>query len=170
MNRFALVRNGEVITVFETVRPKSDFPDIAAMLAEVGPEVRQGWFRHPDGSFAERPFRTLDEAKAEARARIAEARWVAEGAGVEFSGFIVTTDDRAKLMLSAATVKATRNPTFTTQWKTAGGRFVMLNSAQIVALFDAVSNFVDGLFKREATLAVQIDAAQSAAEADTVNW
>jgi hypothetical protein len=49
MTRYAYVRNDQVVTVFETDRPASDFPDLT--LEVVGPAVRDNMVRDGVGGF-----------------------------------------------------------------------------------------------------------------------
>ena len=77
----------------------------------------------------------------------ADARWEKEAAGITFNGMPVMTDDRSKMMIMGARVKATDDPDFTTQWKTESG-FVTLDAAALIAVSDAVLAHVDHVLRR----------------------
>jgi len=92
----------------------------------------------------------LAAARAHRLAEIAAYRWQRENAGMTVNGIAVRTDDRSKMMLSAARLRA--EPV---RWKTPNG-FVNLTIAEINAMFEAVSNYVQACFDREAELTEQI--------------
>lgn len=102
---------------------------------------------------------TLEELKAERLAATAERRWQAETGGISVAGIDVRTDDRSKLMLTGARVKAAADAGFETQWVTADGQIVPLAAAQIIAISDAVLAHVDLCFAHFAGLAAAIAAA-----------
>ncbi len=102
---------------------------------------------------------SLTEQKAAKLATAAERRWQTETGGITVGGISVHTDDRSKLMLTGARVKAAANAGFETQWVTADGQIVALTAAQIIAISDAVLAHVDACFAHFATLAAAIDAA-----------
>lgn len=84
-------------------------------------------------------------------ARIAARRWEAETGGIVFSGLIIATDDRSKLLINGAAVEAMLDPDYSMQWKTPAG-FVELSSAQVLAVARAVRAHVQKCFDREADL------------------
>lgn len=97
-------------------------------------------------------------------------RWEKETGGIEVAGLPVHTDDRSKMMIMGARIKADANPDFTTQWKTAGGSFFKLDAAMLIAVSDAVLEHVGtcfaieesvlaGIAAEEITSTEQIDAA-----------
>ena len=86
----------------------------------------------------------------------ANARWEKEAAGITFNGMPVMTDDRSKMMIMGARVKASDDPDFTTQWKTEAG-FVTLDAAALIAVSDAVLQHVDQCFGLEAQAMAGID-------------
>ncbi len=180
MSGFALIAGGQVaevvpirngITIDDTTYP-ADILVVwsEAELAEIGirpivePEV-------PDGkivisselvveggavvrqvTLANVPPPTTEELTA----YTANARWRAEAGGISVIGLPVHTDDRSKMMLMGARVKAQADTTFVTHWKTADGSFFPLDAATIIALSDAVLAHVDGCFRREAEVLAAI--------------
>lgn len=87
----------------------------------------------------------------------AAQRYAKEVGGITVSSVPVATDDRSKLMIAGARIKADANPEFTTKWKTAGG-FVPIDAATIIAISDAVLSHVDACFETEDEVLAEIDA------------
>jgi hypothetical protein len=84
-------------------------------------------------------------------ARIAERRYEVETAGITVDGMAINTDDRAKTLINGSAIKAMRSLAYTLRWKTPEG-FVDLPSAQVLVMAEAVADFVQGCFDREADL------------------
>jgi hypothetical protein len=112
---------------------------------------------------------TPNQLKAYAAAR----RYEIEQGGTNVADFLVSTDDRSQIKLTAARVKAEADSSFATDWKGGDGVFRNVSAAEIRAISDAVLDFVEGLFAKEAgivaaitagtiTAAEQIDAAFAA--------
>ena len=170
MTWYAITRiDGVVLTTFETDRPASDFPDLEGQIFECAPDTQPGYHQY-DGGFHARPKRTLDEAKAEARARIAAARWAAETGGTTAAGVPIATDDRSKTLISAAADRARRGAQTTFTFKGDDQRFVQIDAGAMMAIEQLVAEFVQGCFEREFALSGQIDAAQTIEAADAVAW
>ena len=129
---------------------------------------------HGDGSVTRTDPRSLDEAKAERRAVIAEERWRAETGGVAWRDRTVSTDRESQQMISAAASRADRDPGFATPWKLAGAdgaaAFAMLDAAALHELRAAVEEHVRGCFAREGLLLQQIALAGTNADVDRVVW
>lgn len=83
--------------------------------------------------------------------RIAARRWLAETSGTTFGGMPIDTDDRSKLLINGAAMRADRSADYVLRWKTSGG-FVDLTAAQVLAIADAVSEHVQLCFDREDVL------------------
>lgn len=83
--------------------------------------------------------------------RIATRRWQAETGGTVFAGMAIDTDDRSKLLINGAALRADRNADYVLRWKTSQG-FVDLSAAQVLAVADAVSEHVQLCFDREDAL------------------
>lgn len=84
-------------------------------------------------------------------ALIATRRWQAETSGTVFGGTFIDTDDRSKLLINGAALRADRSADYVLRWKTSGG-FVDLTAAQVLAIADAVSEHVQLCFDREDAL------------------
>lgn len=78
----------------------------------------------------------------------ADVRWRKEVGGITVGDVQVATDDRSKLLIAGARIKADSDPEFTTKWKTPSGR-VQLDAATIIAMSDAVLAHVDSCFEIE---------------------
>jgi hypothetical protein len=81
-------------------------------------------------------------------ALIATRRWLAETSGTTFSGMLIDTDDRSKLLINGAALRANRSADYVLRWKTSQG-FVDLTAEQVLAVADAVSQHVQLCFDRE---------------------
>ena len=84
-------------------------------------------------------------------ALIATRRWLAETSGTTFGGMPIDTDDRSKLLINGAALRADRSADYVLRWKTSEG-FVDLPAAQVLAIADAVSEHVQLCFDREDAL------------------
>lgn len=83
--------------------------------------------------------------------QIAAARYQRETAGIKVDGLLIDTSDRSKTLINGSALKALRNTTFVLRWKTADG-FIDLTADQVLAIADAVSDFVQACFDREEAL------------------
>lgn len=88
-------------------------------------------------------------------ARIADQRYQVETSGVLVDGMSINTDDRAKTLINGSAIKAMLNPAYTLRWKTPTG-FVDLPSTQVLVMAQAVADFVQACFDREADLLVAV--------------
>ena len=84
-------------------------------------------------------------------ALIAARRWLAETSGTTFGGMPIDTDDRSKLLINGAALRADRSADYVLRWKTSQG-FVDLSAAQVLAVAAAVSAHVQLCFDREDVL------------------
>ena len=111
----------------------------------------------------------LEVAKERKRSEIAAARYEAEIAGVEAGGMTIKTDRESQALITGAALQAFVDPDYTCTWKTVDG-FVELTSLQIKGAAMYVRSHVQGCFNKEATLAAQIQEAQTPEELDAINW
>jgi len=84
-------------------------------------------------------------------ALIAARRYDAEVAGTIVGGMPIATDDRSKLLINGAALRANRSSDYVLRWKTSDG-FVDLTADQVLAVADAVSEHVQACFDREDAL------------------
>lgn len=110
-------------------------------------------------------------SKADLIAYTADRRWRVETGGIVVGGVPVATDDRSKIMIIGARVKANANPEFETAWKTAEG-FILLDGPTLIAISDAVLAHVDACFAAEAAVLADIEAGTitTTAEIDAAEW
>lgn len=95
-------------------------------------------------------------------ALIAARRWAAETGGIVLGGMPVDTDDRSKLLINGAALRASRDSNYTLHWKTVEG-FIDLPADQVLVMADAVSDHVQACFTRESELqAAVVDGAITA--------
>jgi hypothetical protein len=88
----------------------------------------------------------------------AELRWKRAHDCFYFRGFKLDIGNASQMALGFAVATARANPDFVTPWKMADGRFVALNSHDLVELGNAISAFMTKLFHVEGSLYNSIDA------------
>lgn len=112
---------------------------------------------------------TFEEQRAAKLATLAAKRWEIETGGIVVGGFPVLTDDRSKLLITGARVKADADPAFTTKWVAADGTRSTIAAAAIIAMSNAVLSHVDACFDRFDLLATAIAAAGNEAVLDAID-
>ena len=112
---------------------------------------------------------TLEQARADKLAALAERRWQAETGGVLVGGMPVKTDAGSTAKITAAYVQAKANPAFTVNWKVDKAMFVTLDAATIIAIGDAVTSHVQACFDHEMALTTQIMLAKDAKALDAID-
>ena len=125
--------------------------------------------------FTHDPLPELEAAKLRQKARIAAARYKREMGGFtlppEQGGMFVRTDARNRTLLNAAALRATSDPAYEVpNWKTADGAFITLTNSMVLALDQAVRDFIAVQFAQEASLSAQIDSATTPAEVNSIQW
>lgn len=133
------------------------------------------WNEKPDGYFTPDEWAELNptpiiEISLEAlkeikKYEIANTRYEAEIAGVNG----IRTDRESQSLITGAAFKASMDSTYSCRWKTEAG-FVTLTAAQIIAVADAVRAHVQACFDREGDLCDLIDAAETEADLQNINW
>jgi hypothetical protein len=88
----------------------------------------------------------------------ADVRWRKEVGGIVVGGVPVATDDRSKLLIAGARIKADAKPEFTTKFKAADGSRILIGAATVIAISDAVADHVDSCFETEDAVLAAIDA------------
>ena len=95
---------------------------------------------------------SLDDLKASSKAEVAQRRWEIECGGILINGMTVATDDRSKVLITSAYMRATSDASFTARWKAVDGSWVQLNAAQLIGIYGAMFSWVDQCFAREGVL------------------
>ncbi|MGQ2906745.1 MAG: DUF4376 domain-containing protein [Aliihoeflea sp.] len=113
-----------------------------------------------------------DDPKVALAAYAADRRWRAEVGGIEVGGLTVHTDDRSKMMIMGARMKASADPEFTTEWKTAAGEFITIDADTILVVSDAILNHVAACFAAEAAVIAEIETGEitDIAGIDAADW
>jgi len=111
----------------------------------------------------------LKASKERKRSEIAAARFEAETAGIDVSGFTVRTDRESQALITGAALKAMQDSEYSCRWKGVSG-FIELTAPQILAIADAVRAHVQGCFDREAELLPLIEAAGSPEDLGGIAW
>lgn len=101
---------------------------------------------------------------------IAKRRFDAEVAGVTVQGVGVHTDRTTQMKLTAATLRALRDATYTVEWKTTSGSFITLDSEAISGLADVVGDYVQACYTRESELVNALNAGEFNPEMLESGW
>ncbi|WP_269929939.1 DUF4376 domain-containing protein [Aminobacter sp. HY435] len=105
------------------------------------------------------PPTSLEDLRAAKLVALAAKRWAVETGGIVVGGFPIYTDDRSKLMVTGARIKADADPAFTTKWVAADGTRTAVDATTIIAISDAMLGHVDACFDRFDVLASAIASA-----------
>ncbi|BBF92351.1 DUF4376 domain-containing protein [Blastochloris tepida] len=134
----ALVADGVVVQVWRDT-PRASL-DVAGTLVEfaAGQAVC--------GMLWDGTALSLPPASVDLVAYAEDAKWRKETGGIAVAGIQVATDDRSKLMIAGARIKAAADPAWTTQWHIGGGVLVPLTAPEVIAISDAVLAHVDKCF------------------------
>ena len=78
----------------------------------------------------------------------ARRRWeIIEAATVDVGGVAVPADETTRNVVTAAYIQASRDPGFTVDpWKIGPGLYVTLTAAQVIAIGDALTAYVQSMF------------------------
>lgn len=100
----------------------------------------------------------------------ARRRWeIIEAATVDVGGVGVPADETTRNVVTAAYIQASRDPDFVVDpWKIGPGAYVTLTAAQVIAIGDALTAYVQSMFARNRTIDTAITAGTitSTAEVD----
>lgn len=107
----------------------------------------------------------LEATKDRKRSEIANARFVAETAGING----IKTDRESQALITGAALKAMQDSTYSCRWKGVGG-FVELTAPQILAIADAVRAHVQSCFDHESELVALVDAAETVEAVEAIVW
>lgn len=96
---------------------------------------------------------------------IASARYDRETAGTTVGGVPVFTDRTTQMKLTGASMRAQHNAAYTVNWKQSDGTYVALDATQLIAIGDAVGDYVQACYDRESVL---LDALEIGAYTDAM--
>lgn len=113
------------------------------------------------GTIGAAVVQTLEFAKADKLAQIAQWRYGREIAGVVIDGALISTDRESQAKLSAAYSSLKDGLLSTINWKTQSGSFVVLDAQSIGAVAGAVAQHVQSCFDAEMALVAQVNTAAS---------
>ena len=114
---------------------------------------------------------TLEEVKERKLAELAEARWMAETGGLTLpDGTVIKTDRESQALLTGAAFSLYADPTSTVEWKADKGKWVDLDSKQVLLIAGAVRAHVQGCFSRERDLSEKVNACVNVAEVASIVW
>lgn len=114
----------------------------------------------------DQPETELEKAQAQKLSQIADARWRTETAPFYWAekNARFDTSERSQVKYLQAAQKGK-----TQTWKTADG-WVEMQPGDFIDLITAYETFIEELFTREATLAAQVQAAQTVPDVETIEW
>lgn len=98
------------------------------------------------------PHQSADEMVAAAKQTIADERFIRETAGTIVGGVAVFTDRTTQMKLTGAAIRAQRDTAYTVNWKQSDGTYVELNATQLIAIGDAVGDYVQACYDRESVV------------------
>lgn len=125
---------------------------IVSAFAQLQPGMAEEWVDESAPA-----FEAFLNPPADLVAYAANKRWEVETGGINVGGVPVATDDRSKIMIIGARVKADADANFTTQWKLPSGEFVSIDAATLIAISDAVLAHVDACFAVEGAVLTDIE-------------
>ena len=113
----------------------------------------------------------LAGAKEAKLAELAEARWLAETGGLTLpDGTVIKTDRESQALLTGAAFSLYADPTAKVEWKADKGKWVDLDSKQVLMIAGAVRSHVQGCFSKERALSEKVNACTSVEEVGSVTW
>lgn len=136
-------------------------------------QINQYTIAHPEEVTIEAipPTPTLTELKALKKIEIAGARYKAERAGMMFNGHPIATDDVGQNKITGAVLSAMEDVVYTIEeWLCADGTFISLSNADILDLGRALRDHVQDKFKINKELFEAVEAAQTSADLDAIEW
>lgn len=144
-------------------------PDIAKGFIPCSTLAEQGWTYDGKTFAAPKPPKV---AKGDLITYAANKRWQIEIGGITLNDVLVATDDRSKLMIMGARIKAAADPNYAEGWKAASGNFLMLDAATLIAISDAVQAHVSACFAAEAVVVAEITAGKitTTEQIDAYGW
>jgi hypothetical protein len=81
-----------------------------------------------------------------------------EEGGITVSGVPIATDDRSKTLVLGARRRVEKDPSLVTKWSAADGSIYPLDASTIIAVSDAIGDFVAELFEAYAGIMVDLAA------------
>lgn len=98
------------------------------------------------------PEFTEEEVRKQLAERIAAKRYEKEGAGLTIAGATVYTDRETQSKLTAASMRAQRDPDYVVNWKCVDGSFITMDSTMIMHVADMAGDYVQACYNREGEL------------------
>jgi hypothetical protein len=150
-------------------------PNIAARSALSPPPVHciandnGGWDCYFQGEQLPVAVRTLEQAKAEKLAAVAEYRYGIETSGITVSGLQIKTDRESQAMINAAWSASQIIPPIEINWKGVDG-WALIDAAQISTIAQAVITHVQACFTNERTHAEAVTALPDIAAVDAYDF
>lgn len=138
----------------------------AALFVKTIQEADGVWIIDAEGNLTKEPLAVVVPDYKEA---IASERYRREIGGISVSGMLIDTSDRSKTLINGSALKALRNAEYVLSWKTADG-FIDLQASQVLAIADAVSEYVQACFNREKDLLLALDAGSFVESMLTEGW
>jgi hypothetical protein len=128
----------------------------SGVVVQKQPNAEDGFIQGPDDVicgflYAKGKFSLPPNPDQDWPTIIETRRYQAEIAGMTFEGMRIDTDDRSKVLITGAALKAMRSADYVLRWKTGEG-FVDLPAELVLIIADAVSDRTQLCFDREDAL------------------
>lgn len=139
------------------VEPASDWTDITPTDADAAWNG-QGWEV------------SIEALKSRKKAEIAAVRYASATGTISINGnvYLIDKDSQTSFLGTLAALQS--GAMGSTIWKTADGRFVMLDAAEFMQVVTIVLAYISACFGAESSMLEQIEAASSADELAAVVW
>jgi len=143
-------------------------------VATPPPELKEGqkalWRNKQWNIVDPPPPPTLEEAKAQKKANIAESRWMEEISGLVLpNGMEIATDNRSQMKMLSIYAKAQADKAYSVRFKTPK-EWVTLDSVDILSLQSYVFEHIENLFKKEEQKCLEVDACKTIEEVEAISW
>ena len=113
---------------------------------------------------------TLDLAKANKMAELADDRWKAEVSGVQIYGATITTDRGSQSALNNANLALQSGAVQSVSWKAANETWLDLDATEMAAVVQAVTAHVENCFTTEKQLVSLVKAATTIEAVEAIKW
>lgn len=140
---------------------------------EIPDYVTPGQYQY-DGEWVHSDSGDLDKAKENAKDKLASLRFIKETAGITINGHNIATDRESQILITNLAIRAKEDNSFSIKFKSKRGRVVNAGSAVVIAIYNAVFNYVQACRENEAQIIELIDACSTHTELKnidlTVGW
>jgi len=113
---------------------------------------------------------TLELAKANKIAELADNRWQAEESSVRVYGALISTNRDSRAALNNASMLLQSGAVETVSWKAANGTWLDLDANEMTSVVQAVALYVETCFTTEKQLVALVKAATTIEAVEAIKW